>query len=862
MKKQLSKPTSVQVLMPFLALLTTVTSLTANAQRLEIISNNVTTTETYLGSDKQETVEWDLEGDGNITNISQLEKAMERSVYQSDDTNSFVSESESTTNIIPSSYDNTPLTTKNFPSFRANFMPSSVSTVAVLNKEVLFTSTAFANDNGSSNSDGATNDAAPTISGSKTGDCHKFSRDGGSSWVSVSAVAGNTEDFNGTLVVSSGTLDNSPTETATTTSTTSSFDSYAVDVPDTFFFDITTPTGSTDKEVLFESGGGGIGITIFIEGTDLKISVGNDGSASDLTASNVFADGTRYAIIVELAPGKTVNFYVANMSGSDLPKTFGAAVASQANAWSGKWSGPNGAGWGQVGGNSVQGQEVNAYSSFSGTFHEGRFYSAKGFSEVWTDGTLEVTDDQTINTNINEDVEISDTGSLTVEGADINGDVTITDGGSLIVTGDGNVTGTVTYVRSISTTNWYLISSPVTEQDIDDFVANSNLATGTGDNVGFSDYDNATGIWTYYQVGTTDTGNFVSGKGHAVKLNATGSLRFTGGFNNGNASVAVSSGAANNFNLIGNPYLANVSVSEMVTANAALLEEQTVWLWDEAESAYIQRNLTEDLEVAPGQGFFVLTNAAGNFSITEAMQSHYNIEDTFKSSDNRPEINLVITNGAEVRDADIYYIDGTTTGFDNGYDSSIFGGVTNEFAIYTQAVANGTGKDLGIQSLPNNDFENMVIPVGINATSGTEIIISATSANLPTGIHVYLEDKDDNSFTLLDDSSTLQTTFTNTSNGVGRFFIHTKTQPLNADQAELNNVSIYLSDDNYLRIVGVQQGDTQVHIYSILGKQVVSTSFEGAGVNDILLPNLSMGIYMVQLKTKNGKLNKKIIIQQ
>ena len=221
-----------------------------------------------------------------------------------------------------------------------------------------------------------------------------------------------------------------------------------------------------------------------------------------------------------------------------------------------------------------------------------------------------------------------------------------------------------------------------------------------------------------------------------------------------------------------------------------------------------------------------------------------------------------MTNGTDERDTDIYYIDGTTTGFDNGYDSSIFGGVTNEFAIYTQAVANGTGRNLGIQSLPDNNFENMIIPVGINATSGTEIIISATSANLPTGIHVYLEDKEDNSFTLLDDSSIFQTTFANTSNGVGRFFIHTKTQPLSVDQADLKNVSIYLSDDNYLRIVGVQQADAQVHIYSILGKQVVSTSFEGAGVNEILLPNLSLGIYMVQLKTKNGNLNKKIIIQQ
>ena len=100
MKRQLLKPTSVRGLVHFLALLSTVTSLTANAQRLGITSNSVTTTETYLGSDKQETVEWDLEGGGIITNISQLEKTMERLVYQSDGTNSFVSESGSTINII------------------------------------------------------------------------------------------------------------------------------------------------------------------------------------------------------------------------------------------------------------------------------------------------------------------------------------------------------------------------------------------------------------------------------------------------------------------------------------------------------------------------------------------------------------------------------------------------------------------------------------------------------------------------------------------------------------------------------------------------------------------------------------------
>ena len=113
------------------------------------------------------------------------------------------------------------------------------------------------------------------------------------------------------------------------------------------------------------------------------------------------------------------------------------------------------------------------------------------------------------------------------------------------------------------------------------------------------------------------------------------------------------------------------------------------------------------------------------------MQSHS--ADTFLTpNSNRPEINLTLTNESETRAADIYYIDGTTTGFDNGYDSSIFGGFENEFAIYTHEVTTDSGRNLGIQSLPDNDYENMIIPVGINATSGMTISISASSVNLPS----------------------------------------------------------------------------------------------------------------------------------
>ena len=72
---------------------------------------------------------------------------------------------------------------------------------------------------------------------------------------------------------------------------------------------------------------------------------------------------------------------------------------------------------------------------------------------------------------------------------------------------------------------------------------------------------------------------------------------------------------------------------------------------------------------------------------------------------------------------------------------------------------------------------------------------------------------------------------------------------------------MYISSNNNLRIVGVHRGNARVKIYNILGKQVYNASFEGRGVNDISLPNVRAGVYIIQLETESGTLNKKVIIE-
>jgi hypothetical protein len=437
-------------------------------------------------------------------------------------------------------------------------------------------------------------------------------------------------------------------------------------------------------------------------------------------------------------------------------------------------------------------------------------------------------------------------------------------GSSLIST--STFSGSITYTRNLATTNWYLVSSPVSGQDIDTFVSAEGLASGSGNNnMGLAAYDNSSSAWSYYQSGASGSGDFALGSGRSIKLSTAGDISFTGTMPVDDVSIAITNG----YNLVGNPYPSYIAANtaadssdNILTVNTSILSEATLWMWNQATSDYDAINLvSSSMDIAPAQGFFVKTSGSNTLSITEAMQSHQSSDSFQRLSNERPEISIVLSDGENTRDTDVYYIDGTTTGFDNGYDSTTFGGLTNDFDIYTHLVANSNGEDFAIQSLPNSSLETMIIPVGITAAAGEEISISANAINLPEGVNIYLEDKSDDSFTLLDSTSVFTTTPDEDLNVIGRFYIHTTATALSDNQVSLTNVSMYFVDRN-LTITGVHSGDTNVRVYDLLGKEVHNTSFQGTGFNKITLPSLTTGVYVVQLETQMEAISKKIIIKK
>ena len=430
----------------------------------------------------------------------------------------------------------------------------------------------------------------------------------------------------------------------------------------------------------------------------------------------------------------------------------------------------------------------------------------------------------------------------------------INSGGSLIV--NGTSSGNVTYNRNLGTENWYLVSSPVAGQTYDNTYIASNSLAINGTNNAIGSYTTADNTWSYMQTGGGAT--FTAGQGYSVRRatgQGAGNISFTGTINTSDVSYNPTVG----FNLIGNPFTSSINSASLLSDNTANLVTQTIWVWNQSTGNYETKVTGDTFVLAAAQGFFINSSNGTNINIAESYQT---TGGTFQKTA-KTEIKLMINDGTSERFARINYTNNATKGFDNGFDGETFGGVANSVDVFTHLVANSVGKKYQVQSLPNSDFENMVVPVGIKAAAGKEITFSAEAMNLSDGINVYLEDRATNTVTLLSEANaTYKVTLGESLDGIGRFYLHTKASGvLSTTDVALDNISIYSPAKSSLRIVGLSQGRANVKIYNILGKQVLNTSFVSNGVQDIALPKLTTGIYIVQLENENGTLNKKIILE-
>ena len=435
-----------------------------------------------------------------------------------------------------------------------------------------------------------------------------------------------------------------------------------------------------------------------------------------------------------------------------------------------------------------------------------------------------------------------------------------------------------------------LVSSPVRGVSFNNAfrLANLNVLPENPDPIkkgefAFAPYNVESGAYENFNIGNTYNGikPIVPGLGYraatnAVNLQTGNTLTFTGSAETGSVSVSISDAELGKaWNLIGNPYPSYINVGDFLTVeNLAAMDSRYGAIYgykgNKNDWIIINRAQTEGL-IAPGQGFFVKANTGGgSIQFTPAMQRIGEIDnfDDFiagrSANSNKVLSKLKLTSGSNNVSTSIYFIEGSTKGLDPGYDAAAYGATQIDFLLFTNLLEDNTGLDFVIQSLPYNDFNNVIVPLGMKVKAGVELSISIDDlSTLPSNINVYLEDTQDETLTLLNDGD-FKFTPTTALNGSGRFNVHYAAKTLSVEDLDANdNFRIYTTaTPKTLFIKGKLSKVTTANLYDIQGRLVLSTILNPNTIENTMdISTLGTGIYVVKVNNDNQIKTQKIIIK-
>jgi len=485
-----------------------------------------------------------------------------------------------------------------------------------------------------------------------------------------------------------------------------------------------------------------------------------------------------------------------------------------------------------------------------------------------------------------------------------------------------NGSGTVMVERYMSNTNnWHLYSSPIrytsssknSELSIHDFLlCNPEIPDlvdqldGKVLRVGMREYNTILNDWTpYYDYNNSldiikiEGGKMNGGKGFSICTIADGyvpggngstlpgtGILFANGIPNPN-SVNINltksiSSIDQGWNCIGNPFTRAIRVKDsngmpgfLNSSNLSQLDDShiydAVYVWDtngafgtNAIPEYVALNNSSSgddfIYLQIGQGFFVKTHdGGGNVTFTEGMQiSKPNLK--FKSETLEvPIIKILATNQKLSSTTQIKFISNTTKGLDPGYDAGMLKANPN-FSLYSKLLVDNEA-DFTIQCLPDQNYDQYVIPIGIDCKVAGDITFTAETVNLPSGCQALLEDRLTKRFTRLDLKDAKYTAAVSAdTKGTGRFFLHTSdvissVQPIEKEQFKVSKIgtTVYIN--------GEVSDKAYFYVYSVNGKLLTSFKAENQVQNQFSVSGFPAGVYILTVDDQNQKKSVKFLIE-
>jgi len=451
---------------------------------------------------------------------------------------------------------------------------------------------------------------------------------------------------------------------------------------------------------------------------------------------------------------------------------------------------------------------------------------------------------------------------------------------SLIV--EGTINGAVNYNRYTAliapTGTNDLISAPVVDQTFGSFASeNTNLAASNTLRA-FAPYNTTSGAYENYDTTTNATTTLSAGKGFRAATTDGSTLKFTGTVRTSEVDVSISDAAAGNaWNLIGNPYPSYIDFATFFNDNKSQFNSdsayQALYGYDgDASNGWTVWNLATITDsditelIAPGQAFFVKAKSGGgSVKFTPTMRRTGSSDDFIlgkQKSVNIALCKLQLTSTAKSATTAIYFIEGTTRGLDIGYDAGRYSSGSSQFSIFSNLVEDNLGLDMAIQSLPYNDFNDVVVPLGINASAARLTIgIDDSTKNLPDNINVYLEDKVANTLTLLN-NTTYTFTPSGVLSGIGRFYLRYTSKVLSVLTNSFDYLHIYsATSQKEIVVKGKLNSKSSAELYDMQGRLVLIQNLEYSKIsNTIDVATLSAGAYIIKVFNASQIKTQKLVI--
>jgi hypothetical protein len=223
-----------------------------------------------------------------------------------------------------------------------------------------------------------------------------------------------------------------------------------------------------------------------------------------------------------------------------------------------------------------------------------------------------------------------------------------------------------------------------------------------------------------------------------------------------------------------------------------------------------------------------------------------------------PSIKIVAWDHTSSSSTEVKFVTNTTKGLDPGYDAGLY--IANpDFSIYSKLV-DDNAVDYTLQCLPDQDYDQYVIPIGVNHKGAGQIVFTAETISLPSGCHAVLEDRLTNTFTRLDlKDANYKATIDADTKGTGRFFLHTYdaigSQPIQGQQFKVYSVA------KNIYIIGEVSGDARFYLYSVDGKLLANFNAQNQLQNQLDASDYAAGLYLLKIIDGNLKKTIKFVLE-